>query len=118
LDGSHVFTVSSDKTARIWEVATGAEASSFEDPRLFQAKDPIFSPDGSKIIAFPGDNSLQLFDPMEAKQISIMLPEGRASFDRNLHALLERKRRLMRDALLPPNATEADRNELFQATIN
>jgi SNF2 family DNA or RNA helicase len=47
-----------------------------------------------------------------------LLPHGRASFDQNLHALLERKRRLMRDALLPPNATEADRNELFQATIN
>ncbi len=47
-----------------------------------------------------------------------LLPRGNASFDQNLHALLERKRRLMRDALLPPNATEADRNELFQATIN
>jgi SNF2 family DNA or RNA helicase len=47
-----------------------------------------------------------------------LLPQGRASFDQNLHALLERKRRLMRNALLPPNATEADRNELFQATIN
>jgi hypothetical protein len=47
-----------------------------------------------------------------------LLPRGKASFDQNLHALLERKRRLMRDALLPPNATEADRNELFQATIS
>jgi SNF2 family DNA or RNA helicase len=47
-----------------------------------------------------------------------LLPKGKASFDQNLHALLERKRRLMRDALLPPNATEADRNDLFQATIN
>jgi SNF2 family DNA or RNA helicase len=46
-----------------------------------------------------------------------LLPQGRASFDQNLHALLERKRRLMRDALLPPNATDADRNELFQATV-
>jgi hypothetical protein len=47
-----------------------------------------------------------------------LLPKGNASFDQNLHALLERKRRLMRDALLPANATEADRNDLFQATIN
>ncbi|MCK1472840.1 DEAD/DEAH box helicase [Bradyrhizobium sp. CW10] len=47
-----------------------------------------------------------------------LLPQGRASFDQNLHALLERKRRLMRDALLPPNVTDADRNELFQATVN
>jgi SNF2 family DNA or RNA helicase len=47
-----------------------------------------------------------------------MLPDGKASFDQNLHALLNRKRRLMRDALLPPSATEADRDELFRATIN
>lgn len=47
-----------------------------------------------------------------------LLPQGNPSFDQNLHLLLERKRRLMRDALLPPNATEADRNELFQATIS
>jgi SNF2-related domain/Helicase conserved C-terminal domain len=47
-----------------------------------------------------------------------LLPQGNTSFDQNLHALLERKRRLMRDALLPPNATEADRNELFRATIH
>lgn len=45
-----------------------------------------------------------------------VLPDGRASFE-NLHALLERKLRSMPDALLPPNATEADRNELFEATI-
>lgn len=47
-----------------------------------------------------------------------VLPGGKASFDQNLHELLERKRRLMRDALLPPNATDADRDALFQATIN
>lgn len=46
-----------------------------------------------------------------------LLPDGRASFDQNLDALLERKRRLMQDVLLPPNATEADRNELFESTI-
>lgn len=46
-----------------------------------------------------------------------LLPDGKASFDQNLHALLERKRRLMRDALLPPNATEVDRSELFEATV-
>ena len=47
-----------------------------------------------------------------------LLPDGKASFDQNLHGLLERKRRLMRDALLPPSATEADKNALFEATIS
>jgi hypothetical protein len=43
------------------------------------------------------------------------LPDGRASFDQNLHALLQRK--LMKEALMPPAATEADRNDLWQATV-
>jgi hypothetical protein len=46
-----------------------------------------------------------------------LLPDGRRSFDQNLHALLERKRRLMRDALMPPAATESDREELLSATV-
>lgn len=45
------------------------------------------------------------------------LPDGRRSFDQNLHDLLERKRRLMREALMPPAATEEDREELLSATI-
>ncbi|SDD56424.1 DEAD/DEAH box helicase [Belnapia rosea] len=46
------------------------------------------------------------------------LPDGRRSFDQNLHALLTRKRQLMRDALLPPGPTGADQDELFTATMN
>ena len=45
------------------------------------------------------------------------LPGGRHSFDQNLHALLHRKRQLIRDALMPAAATEEDRNELFKATV-
>jgi hypothetical protein len=45
------------------------------------------------------------------------LPDARASFDQNLHALLQRKRKLMKEALMPPAATETDRNDLWQATV-
>jgi SNF2 family DNA or RNA helicase len=37
-----------------------------------------------------------------------VLPDGKPSFDENLHTLLERKRRLMRDALMPPDAQPND----------
>ena len=41
-----------------------------------------------------------------------------ASFDENLDALLTRKRKLMRDTLIPPEATmDQDRDELFKATV-
>ncbi len=46
-----------------------------------------------------------------------VLGEGCSAFDGNLNALLARKRRLFQDALMPPAATDEDRNELFMATV-
>jgi hypothetical protein len=39
------------------------------------------------------------------------------SFDQNLHALLKRKRRLMHEALLPPDATESERQQLLAESL-
>lgn len=56
--------------------------------------------------------------------VTIHLPlstcrDGRRSFDENLDMLLERKRKLMRETLAPPDATQnADRDELFDRTFN
>jgi hypothetical protein len=47
-----------------------------------------------------------------------VLPEDGRSFDQNLHALLVRQRRLMHDALLPPEANEFEKQELLNMTIN
>ena len=47
-----------------------------------------------------------------------VLGAGRRAFDENLDALLERKRKLMRETLMPPDATvDGDRDELFRATV-
>jgi hypothetical protein len=45
------------------------------------------------------------------------LPDGGAAFDDNLHALLTRKRRLTRDALLPGEPDKHDVQELFERTV-
>lgn len=45
-----------------------------------------------------------------------VLGDGRRSFDQNLHDMLERKRRLMREALLPGGFDESDQQRLFEAT--
>ncbi|WP_194913661.1 C-terminal helicase domain-containing protein [Azospirillum sp. INR13] len=45
-----------------------------------------------------------------------VLREGCAAFGRNLNALLNRKQRLFRDALMPPAATDEERNEAVQRT--
>jgi len=46
------------------------------------------------------------------------LDDGRSSFDENLHALLQRKRTLMNEALMPPEATEGDLDSLLDASVN
>jgi superfamily II DNA or RNA helicase len=47
----------------------------------------------------------------------VVLGDGQASFDENLHALLERKRRLMNETLMPPEATEADLDTLLDNSL-
>ena len=42
--------------------------------------------------------------------------DGRRSFDQNLHQLLERKRRLMRDALLPGWFKDDDQHQFLETT--
>ena len=59
----------------------------------------------------------------QTKSIFVHLPlailgETAPSFDENLDALLSRKRKLMRETLIPPEATaDQDRDELFKATV-
>jgi hypothetical protein len=45
------------------------------------------------------------------------LPGGRVSFDQNLHALLDLKRRLMRDALLPSAAAPGELSAMLDDTV-
>ncbi|WP_188260223.1 DEAD/DEAH box helicase [Azospirillum tabaci] len=46
-----------------------------------------------------------------------VLGKGCSAFDRNLNALLTRKRRLFHEALMPPSGTAENLNELFAATV-
>jgi hypothetical protein len=45
------------------------------------------------------------------------LPSGGRSFNQNLHALLDRKRRLMHEALLPPEASDFEKQQLLDASL-
>lgn len=58
----------------------------------------------------------------QSRDVQVHLPlatlDGSASFDQNLDQLIARKRRLMHDALVPPEATAAaDQDELFRSTV-
>ncbi|MCX7367027.1 MAG: DEAD/DEAH box helicase [Alphaproteobacteria bacterium] len=47
-----------------------------------------------------------------------VLADGRRSFDQSLHDLLDRKRRLMRDALLPGGLNDDDQRQLLESTTS
>jgi SNF2 family DNA or RNA helicase len=58
----------------------------------------------------------------QTRPVSVHIPlatlsQGGRSFDQNLHALLERKRQLMQDALLPPEATDSEKQQLLEKTL-
>ena len=59
----------------------------------------------------------------QTKPVTVWLPQAifpeapERSFDRQLHALLDRKRILSRDMLAPPAATDRDAEDLFNATV-
>ena len=78
-DGSRIVTASSDKTARVWDVATGKVIAEFEGhtgPVLSAA----FSPDGSRIVTASFDATARLWDAATGKAVGVLeghCPTGR-----------------------------------------
>jgi hypothetical protein len=70
-DGSRIVTASGDKTARIWDAATGREISILRghDGSVSSA---AFSPDGSRVVTASGDKTTRIWDVATGKEISIL----------------------------------------------
>ena len=67
-DGTRIVTASNDKTARLWDAATGApigEAMKHEG----QVWSAAFSPDGTRIVTASDDNTARLWDAATGAQI-------------------------------------------------
>ena len=60
-DGTRVVTASDDKTARVWDAATGQPVT-----RPLAASGPrvsaTFSPDGTRVVTASGDNTARVWD--------------------------------------------------------
>ena len=72
-DGSRIVTASSDKTARIWDAATGKEIVVLrghdDDGLVFSA---AFSPDGSRIVTASDDKTARIWDAATGKEIVVL----------------------------------------------
>ena len=68
-DGTRVVTVSADKTARLWDVKTGAEVAVLDDhePEFSAA---AFSPDGKRVVMIGRYAGIRLWDAASGSQLA------------------------------------------------
>ena len=73
-DGARVATGSDDRSARVFDAATGAEISRLDHDREVYAV--AFSPDGTRVATGSGDRSARVFDAATGAEISRVDHEG------------------------------------------
>ncbi len=67
-DGARILTASRDKTAKLWDAASGKLLASFaHQGRVLQG---VFSPDGTRILTASGDGTAKLWDATSGKLIT------------------------------------------------
>ena len=57
-----IVTASRDRTARLWDAATGQRLEQFQEGHEFLATNAVFFPDGKRLATGAGDNSVRLWD--------------------------------------------------------
>ena len=67
-DGARILTASRDKTAKLWDAASGKLIASFNHQD--EVKDAAFSPDGTRILTASVDKTAKLWDAASAKLIA------------------------------------------------
>src|SRR5262249_46400656 len=74
-----IVTASDDKTARIWDAASGNEIAVLRGHEDV-VKSAAFSPDGSRIVTASKDKTARIWDTASAKEIAVLRGhEGRVS---------------------------------------
>ena len=74
-DGKYVATTSNDKTARIWDAATGKQIF---DPLKHDGwvRNVVFSPDGKFVATASLDKTARLWDAATGNQVSVLNRDG------------------------------------------
>jgi WD domain, G-beta repeat len=69
-DGARVVTASLDKTARLWDAATGKEVAVLRghDDQVLSA---VFSPDGARVVTASLDKTARLWDAATGKEVAV-----------------------------------------------
>jgi WD40 repeat protein/serine/threonine protein kinase len=76
-DGRQIVTASRDRTASLWDVASGNRLRQFEEGHEFLATSAVFFPDGRRLATGAGDNSVRIWDVALGTQLQVLAPTGR-----------------------------------------
>jgi WD40 repeat protein len=68
-----------DKTARIWDAATGKTITELKGHTV-GVTSAVFSPDGSKVLTAGIDNTVRLWDAESGTEVLVLAGEGFAAF--------------------------------------
>jgi WD40 repeat protein/tRNA A-37 threonylcarbamoyl transferase component Bud32 len=70
-DGTRIVTASNDKTARVWDAATGEEVAVLRehDSVVFSAS---FSPDGTRIVTASDDRTARVWDAATGEEVAVL----------------------------------------------
>ena len=60
-DGTRIVTASDDKTARLWDAASGREIAALEGHEV-PVNSAAFSPDGTRVVTASEDNTARIWD--------------------------------------------------------
>jgi WD40 repeat protein len=70
-DGARIVTASYDKTARIWDAATGKEITVLRGHEGY-VWSAAFSPDGARIVTASQDKTARIWDAATGKEITVL----------------------------------------------
>lgn len=76
-DGKKIVTASRDRTASLWDAASGKPLQRFEEGHEFLVSSAAFFPNAKYIATGAGDNSVRLWDTTAGTQIASLAPTGR-----------------------------------------
>ena len=70
-DGTRVLTASEDKTARLWDAATGQELQVLRGHEDW-VHSAVFSPDGARVLTASADNTARLWDAATGQELKVL----------------------------------------------
>ncbi|SMX36855.1 trypsin-like peptidase domain-containing protein [Maliponia aquimaris] len=80
-DGTRIVTASGDKTARVWDVATGQVVATLSGVGLLavvgiELRSAAFSPDGTRVVTASGDGFARVWDSATGRQLRAFIGHG------------------------------------------